>query len=117
MAYTRRLTLWPKEELILALGSPLSIGIGVTSRTTTFASTVAGPLSEFIGINPHMSGICDCIDTLYCFQYNSLSNQVMENFIVGILTKTVRKLVKAPLEGRSFKEIEAAEKTQPAIVT
>jgi hypothetical protein len=105
-----------KEKIVLALGSPLSISIGVAFGTIAFPFTGAGLMAELIGISPDVSGIYGCIPTLDYFQHNSLSNQVMENFIENVFTESVTEVGKGAIGG-SLKEIETAEKTQPAIVT
>jgi len=55
------------------------------------------------------------IAALNYLQTYSLSNQTTENFIGGVLTKTVTEIGGSAV-GRGLREIEATEKTQPGIV-
>ena len=54
-----------KEEIVLALGSPLGIGVRVASGTITFPLTLAGLLTELIRISPEVSGIYSGIAAQY----------------------------------------------------
>ena len=53
-----------KEKIVLALGSPLSIGIGVASGAIAFPFAPAGFMAKLAGIGPDMGGVDGSIATL-----------------------------------------------------
>jgi hypothetical protein len=105
-----------EEKIIFAFSSPLGIGIRVASRATTFALTLASLVTELTGISPDMSGVDGSITTLDYFQDNSLSDQLVEDFIKNILSQPITEIGETTI-GRSLQKIKTAEETQPSIVT
>src|SRR3990172_6262166 len=93
-----------KEKILLTLGSPFSISIGEASRTIAFSFTFTGFITELIGISPDMSGVDGRITTLDYFKDNGLSNQVMEDFIEGLIPQTVTEISKGTI-GRGLEKI------------
>jgi hypothetical protein len=99
-----------KEKVVLALGSPLSIGIRIASGTITFTLTGAGLFTEAIGISPEVCGIYGSTTTLDYLQDYSLGNQLMQDFIENLLTEAVAEVSEGAI-GRGLEKIETAEKT------
>lgn len=104
-----------KEKIVLALGSPLGIGVGIAFRTIAFPFAGAGLMAEFTGISPDMGRIYGRVATFDYLQDDSLGNQVMKNIIENVFTEPVAEIGKSAV-GRSLQEVEAAEKTQATIV-
>jgi hypothetical protein len=104
-----------KEKIVLALGSPLSIGVRVASWAITLSFAGAGLMAKFTGISPDVSRIYSGVATFDYLQDNSLGNQLVENFIENLLTEATTEVGKGAI-GRGLEKIEAAEKTQAAIV-
>ncbi len=104
-----------EEEIVFAFGAPLGIGIRVALRATTFAFTLASLVTELTGISPDMSGVDGSITTLDYFQDNSLSDQLVEDFIKNILSQPVTEIGETTI-GRGLQEIKAAEEAQTSIV-
>jgi len=53
-----------KETIVLALGSPLSLSVGVASGTIAFSFALAGFITKLVVIGPGMGGVDGSIATL-----------------------------------------------------
>jgi hypothetical protein len=99
-----------KEKVVLALGSPLSIGVRVASWAITLSFAGAGLMAKFTGISPEVCGIYGSTTTLDYLQDYSLGNQLMQDFIENLLTEAVAEVSEGAI-GRGLEKIETAEKT------
>ena len=97
-----------EEKIVLALGSPLSIGIGETAGTGAFAFALTGFIAELIGISPNVSGVDGRILNLDYLQADGLSNQVMQNLVENAIAQAIPEIGKATI-GRSLKEIKTTK--------
>jgi hypothetical protein len=104
-----------KEKIVLALGSPLSIGVRVASWAIALSFAGAGLMAKFTGISPDMSRIYSGVATFDYLQDNSLGNQLVENLIENVFTQAITEIGKSAV-GRSLQEVETTEKTQATIV-
>jgi hypothetical protein len=74
-----------KEDVVLALSSPLGIMVGIITMAMALPLTGAGLLAKLTYVCLEMGRIYGCITADDYLQGNSLGNQSMENIIENVV--------------------------------